>query len=70
MTWIRSEEEAEAMIQEMIKRTKNDYITQGVSFNKNKPRHMELLKFALMTSESFGGLMKELLAEKYNDKKK
>ncbi|RKJ63442.1 hypothetical protein D7X33_26015, partial [Butyricicoccus sp. 1XD8-22] len=67
MTRIRSEEEAEAIIQEMIKRTKTDYITQAVTFNKNKSRHLELLKFALMSSESFGGFMKELLAEKYND---
>lgn len=66
MTWIRSEEEVDAMIEDMVKRSKGRYITQGISFNKESPRQMNLLKKALMSSASFSGLGKELLAEKFN----
>lgn len=67
MTWLRSEEEVDAMIEEMIKRSKGRYITQGVSFNKSCPRQMGLLKKALMSSASFSGLGKEMLAVKFSD---
>jgi len=50
-------------IEDMKSRTKGVYLTQGVSFNKNSPRQMELLKFALENSDSFSGLVKELLAK-------
>ena len=62
MAYIRSEAEAEQMIEEMKRKTKGKFITQGVSFNKESERQMELLKFALMSSSSFSGLIKELLA--------
>ena len=67
MAWIRTEEEVDQMIEKMIKRSKGKYITQGVSFNKDSPRQMELLKKALMSSSSFSGLIKELLAVKFNE---
>lgn len=54
----------EERIEEMKSRTKGKYITQGVSFNKNCPRQMSLLKLALENSVSFSGLIKELLASK------
>jgi len=66
MAWIRTEEEVEQMIEKMIQRSKGKYITQGVSFNKDSPRQMELLKKALMSSSSFSGLIKELLAIKFS----
>ena len=66
MTWLRTEEEVEMMIEEMSSRSKGKYITQGVAFNKTCPRQMELLKKALMSSISFSGLGKELLAVKFN----
>jgi hypothetical protein len=68
MTWnnMRSEEEVDALIEEMKTRSKGRYITQGVSFSKTCPRQMELLKKALMYSNSFSGLAKELLAQKFN----
>jgi hypothetical protein len=66
MTWLRSEEEVEQIIDDMKTRSKGKYITQGVSFNKSCPRQMELLKKALMSSASFSGLGKELLAVKFN----
>lgn len=50
-------------IEEMKNRTKGVYLTQGVSFNKNSERQMELLRFALENSDSFSGLVKELLAK-------
>lgn len=56
------------MISDMINRSKGKYITQGVSFNKDCPRQMGLLKKALMASVSFSGLGKELLALKFDEK--
>ena len=38
MTWLRTEEEVEMMIEEMSSRSKGKYITQGVAFNKTCPR--------------------------------
>lgn len=67
MTWLRTEEEVDAMIEDMVTRGKGKYITQGVSFNKTCPRQMNLLKLALMSSVSFSGLGKELLALRFND---
>ena len=62
MTWHKSEEEVDKIIEDVIARTKGKYLTQGVSFNKTCPRQMELLKKALMSSASFSGLAKEALA--------
>ena len=62
MAFIRSEEEAEKMILEMKRKTKGKYLTQGVSFNVESERQMELLKYALMSSSAFSGFIKELLA--------
>lgn len=65
MNYLKSEEEVDKLIEEMRLKTKTNYITQGVAFNKNCPRQMGLLKNALMGSASFSGLIKELLALKY-----
>lgn len=65
MGYLRSEEEAEAMIEEMKRKSKGKYITQGVTFSKDSERQMELLKYALMYSTSFSGLGKELIADKF-----
>lgn len=67
MTWHRSEEEVEAIIRDMVARSKGKYITQGVTFNKSCPRQMDLLKKALMASASFSGLGKEMLALRFGD---
>ena len=64
---LRSEEEVLQMIEDMKKRSKGKYITQGVSFNKTCPRQMNLLKLALMQSASFSGLAKEMLALRFED---
>jgi hypothetical protein len=64
---LRSEEEVLEMIEDMKKRSKGKYITQGVSFNKTCPRQMELLKKALMASASFSGLAKEMLALRFDE---
>lgn len=66
MAFIRSEEEANALIEEMMKKGKGKYITQSVVFRKTNPRHIELLKKVLMSSESFGGFTREVLAEKFS----
>lgn len=66
MAWLRSEEEADQLIEEMLKKGKGKYITQGVVFNKTNPREMELLKKALMSATSFSGLTKEMLTHKFN----
>lgn len=67
MEWHRSEEEVDIMIENMVARNKGKYITQGVSFNKTCPRQMDMLKKALMSSISFSGLIKELLATNFSD---
>lgn len=66
MEFIRSEEEVDALIEEMLKKGKGKYINQGVVFNKTNPREMELLKKALMSSTTFSGLTKEMLTHKFN----
>lgn len=63
---MRTEEEVDKMIEDMIKRSKGRYITQGCSFSKTCPRQLALLKQSLMSSTSFSGLIKELLAQKFN----
>lgn len=49
-------------IEDLRSRNKGRYVTQGVSFNKESDRQMALLKFALENSDSFSGLVKEMLA--------
>lgn len=63
---MRTEEDVDKLIEDMINRTKGKYLTQGVAFNKTCPRQMEILKKALMSSISFSGLMKETLAIKFS----
>lgn len=65
MGYLRSEEEVDLMIEEMKRKSKGKYITQGITFNKDSERQMELLKFVLMHSTSFSGFGKELIAEKF-----
>ena len=67
MGFIRSEEEVNVLIEEMMKKGKGNYITQSVVFRKTNSRHVELLKKALMSSESFSGFTRELLAEKFSE---
>ena len=67
MAWLRSEEEVDALIEEMMKKGKGKYITQSVVFSKTNPRHLDLLKKVLMSSESFSGFTREVLAEKFSD---
>lgn len=57
---------ADERIEDLKSKNKGAYITQGVSFNKDCPRQMELLKFAFEKSASFSGLIKELLALSLN----
>lgn len=66
MEWLKSEEEVDKLIQDMVNRSKGKYITQGVAFNKSCPRQMGLLKKALMSSASFSSLGKEMLAIRFN----
>lgn len=67
MGWIRTEEEVDILIEAMLKKGKGKYVTQGVAFNKSCPRQMGLLKKALMASQSFSGLGKELLAIRFSE---
>lgn len=63
---MRTEEEVDKLIEGMIDRTKGRYITQACAFNKTCPRQMDLLKKALMSSASFSGLTKEMLAVQFS----
>lgn len=66
MKWSeRQMKNVDERIEELKKKNKGKYITQGVSFNKECPRQMALLKFALENSASFSGLIKELLAVRF-----
>lgn len=67
MGHIRSEQEVDEIIEELMKKGKGNYITQSVTFRKSNPRQIELLKHALMNSESFSGLVRGLLTEKFSD---
>lgn len=67
MGHIRDEKEVDEIIEKLMSKGKGNYITQSVTFKKNSPRQMELLKKALMYSESFSGLARELLNEKFSD---
>ncbi|MCM3635301.1 hypothetical protein [Paenibacillus camelliae] len=48
--------------------TKGQYINQGVSFNKDDPYQMGLLKLALLEPFAFSGLCKQLLANHFASK--
>lgn len=66
MAWLRSEEEVEEMIEEMLQKGNGKYITQSVLFKKDSEKQMELLKKALMSSTSFGAFVKQVLSEKFD----
>lgn len=66
MAWIRSEEEVEEMIEEMLLKGKGKYVTQSVLFKKDSEVQMELLKKVLMSSTSFGAFVKQIIAEKFD----
>lgn len=51
---------------DLIEDTKGQYITQGVSFNKNDTFQMGLLKQAILDHSSFSGLVKHLLTLYYS----
>lgn len=69
MVWIRSEEEVDKLIDEMLKRSNGKYITQSVTFKKDDTIQMELLKKALMSSTSFSSFIKQILSEKFDSVK-
>lgn len=54
--------DAEARLAELLANSKSQYISQGVSFNRECPRQMGMLLFAFKKSASFSGFMKEMLA--------
>lgn len=64
MGFLRSEEEVDKMIEEMKRKSKSKYLTQGVVFNRESKHQMAMLKFVLMRASSFSGYVKELIAEK------
>ena len=66
MGYIRSEEEADKLIEKMMNKGKGDYITQSVTFRKDNPRQMELLKKAMMSSESFSSMVREMLHREFS----
>lgn len=67
MNWKRTEEEVDEIIQNLIENSKSVYIHQGVTFRKDSPSQLRLLKLALMSSYSFGGFVKDLLDEQFNN---
>lgn len=61
MAIIRSEQEAERIIEELLKKGSGKYITQSVLFKKDSPQHLELLKNVLMRTTSFGDYARRAL---------
>jgi len=68
MAFIRSEEEVDEMIEEMLQKGSGKYITQSVLFKKDSEIQMDLLKKVLMSSTSFGAFVKQVLAEKFENR--
>lgn len=66
MALIRTESEVDKLIEDMVKRSKGRYITQGVSFNKDSDIHLMLLKMVLMSASSFGAFVRELLSKEFH----
>lgn len=48
-------------MQDLINSTSSQYITQGVSFNKDDHFHITLLKNSILAHGSFSGFVKELI---------
>lgn len=73
MSWEKGYLKLTSPLNERLERLKNstkgDYITQGVSFNKKCERQMNLLLLAFNDSTSFSGLVKEMLALRYEQSK-
>ena len=63
MAIIRSEDEVERIIEELLQKGKGKYITQSVLFKKDSPQQMELLKNVLMRSTSFGDYARRALVD-------
>lgn len=63
MAIVRSEQEAERIIEELLQKGKGKYITQSVLFKKDSPKQLELLKNVLMRTTSFGEYTRKALIE-------
>lgn len=63
MAIVRSEQEAERIIEELLQKGKGKYITQSVLFKKDSPQQLELLKNVLMRTTSFGEYTRKALIE-------
>ncbi|MBG9689518.1 hypothetical protein GAG94_03765 [Lysinibacillus sphaericus] len=63
MAIVRSEQEAERIIEELLQKGKGKYITQSVLFKKDSPQQLELLKNVLMRTTSFGEFARKALIE-------
>lgn len=63
-----TEENVDQYLQDLYDDTKGQYINQGVSFNKDDPYQMGLLKLALLEPQAFSGLCKQLLAHYFKNK--
>ncbi|MFJ3387754.1 hypothetical protein [Lysinibacillus sp. NPDC086135] len=70
MAIIRSEEEAERIIEELLKKGNGKYITQSVLFKKDSPQQLELLKNVLMRSTSFGAYARKAIIDYLDNENK
>lgn len=66
MAWIRSEEEVDAIIEELLTKGNGKYITQSTLFKKDSEQQIEMLKFVLMRSTSFGEFTRQLIRNEMN----
>lgn len=58
----------DSYLQDLYDDTKAQYINQGVSFNKDDPYQMGLLRLTLLEPQAFSGLCKQLLAHYFKNK--
>lgn len=63
-----TQDNVDQYLQDLYDATKGQYINQGVSFNKDDPYQMGLLRLALLEPHAFSGLCKQLLANYFKNK--
>lgn len=63
MEWFkkRDKDEVEKLYNEIIKKSKGEYVTRSVSFKKSSPEQMELLKKTLSITAPFSMLVRTII---------
>lgn len=65
-----TQENVDEYLQDLYDDTKGQYITQGVSFNKDNPYQMGLFRLVLLEPHSFSSTCKHLLEKHFESEGK